>query len=104
MALSPWSSGATLPLWNVTIADDSGAAVNLTGATLSLIIRNTRTLTDQTGAGSWSITSATAGQAQYTWAAADSATPGDYALIIVATYSGGGVLKTDPITWQVVAV
>lgn len=103
MALSPWPAGATLPLWNATLSDDTGAAVNLTGATLSLIIRNTRTLTDQTGAGSWTITGATAGQAQYTWAAADSATIGDYVLIVVATYAGG-VLKTDPIPWQVVAV
>jgi hypothetical protein len=87
----------------VTFVDDGNAAINLTGATLTLIIHNTQTNTDATGAGSWTITNAAGGLATYAWAAADSATSGTYLLYIKATYSGG-VSICDPIPWQVNAV
>jgi hypothetical protein len=101
MAISPWSCGATLPVWQATFTDDSGNALNLTGATLSLIIHNTQTQEDVAGAGTWTITNATSGQATYAWAAADSAEPGIYSLSVRITFSGGGVLYTDPVPWTV---
>jgi predicted alpha/beta superfamily hydrolase len=85
----------------VTFVDDGNAAINLSGATLALIIHNTQTNTDTAGAGAWTITNAAGGLATYAWASADSATPGTYLLYIKATYGGGGVAFADPIPWQV---
>lgn len=101
MAISPWPSGATLPVWAVTITDDTGAAVNLTNATITLLIRNVNNTSGVSGAGTWTITNATAGQATYSWAAADSANVGSYMLTVIITFSNG-VIKTDPVLWQVV--
>jgi hypothetical protein len=100
MGISPWYSGATLPQWQVTLVDDAGDPLNLTGATLSLLIYNTETGVETTGAGTWNITNASAGQATYAWSATDSAVPGKYALRIKATYAGGFECS-DPIPWQV---
>lgn len=101
MPISPWTTGATLPQWAATITDDSGAAVNLTGATLSLIIRNTQTGQETTGAGAWTITNATNGQASYAWAAGDSAVAGVYSLIVKIAFSGGGEMICDAVPWTV---
>jgi hypothetical protein len=95
--------GATLPVMALTLTDDTGAAINLTGATLSLIIHNTQTQEDVAGAGTWAITNAAAGQATYTWASGDTATAGSFLLYVKATYSGG-VAIADPIKWMVNAV
>lgn len=100
MAVSPFYCGQTLPVMSLTLTDDTGAAINLTGAALSLIIHNTQTQEDVAGAGTWDITNATAGQATYTWASADSSVAGNFTLYIKATYAGG-VAIADPINWQV---
>ena len=100
MALSPWQCGATLPVMPFQFQGDSGVATNLTGATLSLTIHNTQTGADVAGVGTWTITNATAGQATYTFAAADSEVAGLYDLYIIATYSAGD-LPFNPIPWQV---
>ena len=103
MAISPFYVSQTLPIMALTLTDDTGAAINLTGATLSLTIHNTQTQEDVAGAGTWAITNATAGQATYTWASADTQTAGQFMLYVRITYSGG-VAVADPISWQVNAV
>ena len=101
MGVSPFATGQTSPNWEITVNDDTGAAVNITGATLTLTIRNTVNGQDTAGAGTWSITNGAAGQATYTWGANDSATAGNYLLIVKITLSGGGVLFADGVPWQV---
>lgn len=102
MGITPFEHGATLPVWEVTVQDDTGVAINLTGATISLVIVNTLTGVQLTGAGSWTITNAAAGQATYYWAAADTAVPGSYKLLVSITLAPGSILKPDPVSWQVV--
>ncbi len=98
MGVSPMYAGQTLQTWQPTLTQDGGAAVNLTGATLSLTIRNAVTLVDRVGTGIWTIVNATSGIANYAWSAADVATSGSYLLYVTATYSGG-VMIFDPIPW-----
>ena len=104
MSISPWYTGQTLPALAITLLDDDNAPVNLTGATLALLIESestTGSTNEPVGAGTWTITNATAGQATYAWAAADVATAGQYQLRVVVTLPNGTV-KTDAVPWSVV--
>jgi parallel beta-helix repeat protein len=63
----------------VTLTDDSGAAINLTGCSansFSLTMINQNTGQFLTGVGVWTITNATTGQASYQYASADLASVG----------------------------
>ena len=102
MAISPFYVSQTLPILALTLTDDTGAAINLTGATLSLTIHNTQTGQDTAGAGTWDITSPTTGQATYAWAASDTEVAGQFTLYVKVAYSGGTAFA-DPISWQVLA-
>lgn len=53
--ITPWYIGQTLPVPTIYYTDDSKASINLTGATLTLILHNIGTLTDTNGAGSFTI-------------------------------------------------
>lgn len=106
MAISPWRQGQLLPIWQATVTDDSGAAVPLTGISsnaFSLTIFDTVSQTARSGAGSFSVTNATAGQLTYTWAAADVAQLGTFTLTIGWTVSGQPEYS-DPTPWVVKAV
>jgi len=100
MAISPFYVGQTGPALRATIQDDSDNPVNLTGATFTLVIENTLTNANVSGAGTWSILNAPAGVAQYTWNSADTATPGAYNLFIEYVISGVTYI-TDPTTFLV---
>lgn len=104
MGISPMYVGALLPAINLTIFDDSGNAVNLTNYTLSSTLRNIATSQDTAMTGSWAITGASAGQAQYLWASGDTANAGDYNLIIKATNASNKPLICDPIFLRILAV
>ncbi|MBF6588918.1 MAG: hypothetical protein IVW57_00120 [Ktedonobacterales bacterium] len=99
--ISPWQVGQTLPVWTPTWTYDNGSPVNLTGATLSLLIVNVTTGVVLAGAGTFTVVNGSLGQAQYAWATADCAEPGQYVLIAKATFAGGGVLPADPVPWLV---
>ena len=53
--ISPWYQGETLPAPVLYYTDDSKASINLTGATLTLIIHSLGLLSDTSGAGSFTI-------------------------------------------------
>ena len=98
--ISPWFVGQTLPSWELTLVDTENAAVDLTGATMAVLITNAEGV-QTTGAGTWDVTNPTAGIAIYAWAAADSATAGQCSLQVTATYPGGGTRDWLPIPWLV---
>ena len=101
MSLSPMYVGSTSPVWTPTVLDDSGAAKNLTGATITLTIRNVATGVEVAGAGTWTIPNPTAGQAQYAWGASDTAAPGSFLLKVKITGLPGGQLEADPVPWEI---
>lgn len=81
MSNSPRYIGFLDPPYNVTLTDDSGAAINLTGCTSSsftLTMLNQSTALSQQGVGVWTITNAVAGQASYQWTTNDLATAGPW--------------------------
>jgi len=102
MGISPMYVGQTQPLMALTIQQDSGAALNLSGGMLAMTLRNRATGQNTAAAGLWAITNATAGQATYTWAAADTAQAGQYDLYISVTFPGG-VVTCDPLPWLVLS-
>ena len=67
-----------LPTLSNTITDQSGNPVNLTGASVSLVLRTLMSSEPITLAGSATVTNAAAGQVQYAWNTADTATAGLY--------------------------
>lgn len=101
MALSPMYVGQQNPAWTPTVLDDSGAAVNLTGATLALTIRNVATGVEVAGAGSFTIVNAATGQARYAWGTSDTAAPGSFLLKVKITGLPGGQLEADPVPWEI---
>lgn len=79
MGNTPRYVGFLDPPYNVTLTDDSGAAINLTGCTsnsFTLTMLNPTTNQAQQGVGSWTVTNATGGQASYQWTTNDLATAG----------------------------
>ena len=102
MGISPWQVAQLLPLWTPTLTKDDGTALNLTGATLTSVLHNTVTGQDTAMTGAWVVTSATLGQAQYTWASGDVATAGNYVIVVIVTYAGGP-MKVDPVPFLILA-
>lgn len=88
---------------SVTWLDDSNTALNLSGATLTVRFAGVAGSQSFTGAGSFSVTNATAGQFTYTLASTDVATPGSWQLQFVATYSDTTKQFSDPIPLEVLA-
>lgn len=93
MSLGPMRQGDTAPAALITCQRTTGAIIDLTPFTngsFALLIQDTATRVERTGAGSFAIQSpATAGVVQYSWAAADTALPGSYNVYVVITTSGG---------------
>src|SRR6266700_3013829 len=102
MSNSPRYIGFIDPPYNVTITDDSGAVMNLTGCTsnsFTLTMINPSTNTGKSGVGAWTVTNATAGQASYQYAAADMNTAGTWLLYTtVKLPSEPGPRELDPDT------
>jgi len=80
------------PTWSDTLTYSTGAAVNLTGATLTFIVRSLTAAAPVTLAGTASIVSAAAGTVQFAASAADTATPGQYMAQWKVTFAGGSVM------------
>ena len=102
MGLTPMRTGDLAPAAQITILQDNGSALNLTGlsgGSFTLILHNTTTGADQIGAGTFSIINAVGGIIQYQWVAADTATAGSYALrIFIATAGGQQSVDDIPLT------
>lgn len=96
MAITPWYLGETRPTWSLTWTDDAGAAINLTGATVAMRIRQPNTTTAP-GAGVVNVTNAVAGQFTYAVAALDFPVAGSYTVQASAVYGDGTVLKSDAV-------
>ena len=86
--ISPMYTGQTLPYYQPSFDTNTGAVVPLTGATLSLKMVNLTTGAEIIGSGVWTIDNAAQGLAHYAWAAADTATAGNYAVYSIASFSG----------------
>ncbi len=83
------SQGATTPALAQTITDASGNVVNLTGGTVTFLMRqlSSSALTVNAAA---TILSPSAGTVQYSWSATDTATAGMYMGQFHCVLSGGG--------------
>lgn len=104
MALSPLYVGETHPTWSLTWLVDGGSALNITGATLTGVLQNVKGGTDVTLAGTFTITSGSAGTFTYAPVAADLATAGSYQLQIKAVFGDSTVEYSDPVPVQILAV
>jgi lysophospholipase L1-like esterase len=89
-------TGYTWPPYAVTLQDEAGQAINLTGvdtSALQMVLKDASTDngTETAGAGTWEIPSGTAtqGKALYHFASADLATPGLYYLCVSLQTSAG---------------
>ena len=81
----------TRPILTATLIDGDGSTVNLDGATVSFKMRTEGGTTAVSLAGTTAIAEAAKGKVTYTWAAADTATVGEYEGEFEVTYAGGGV-------------
>ena len=82
----------TRPYFKVKIIDESGNNVDLTGATVTFTMRNRSDATVKVNAASCTVTSATAGEVEYRWAATDLDTAGIYDGEFCITFSGPTIL------------
>jgi hypothetical protein len=99
--ITPWATGQLLPTWVISLVDDNGNPVNLTGATsaaLSFLQGNSASV----GAGVAAVASPpTLGQVTYAPATADVVSPGTYKVFVNVTFPSG-VLTSDPLPWILV--
>jgi hypothetical protein len=96
--ISPWTVGQTLPIWQDTWTDDSGNPIDLTGATVSLMIvppGGTAPTSEVVGTGNLAITAPLLGTFTYQPAVGDFPAGGSYSLRWRAVYSNG-TLYSDP--------
>lgn len=96
---SPLYTGDQLTPLTVQFSNKDGTAINLTGATLALVMESS-TGTRQVGSGAWTIDNATAGQAHYSWSSADVAAAGMWMLQVSITI-GGQTEHCDPKPLQI---
>lgn len=96
----------TLPAYTRTCLDQNGAVINLTGATIVLkfiALSGSLSGTVTNGAGSVTVTNATAGQISYAWVAADTATVGTYQLWVYITVGATKEHSVGPDTLNIVS-
>jgi hypothetical protein len=87
MALPDAVQGATRPQYQLTWVDADGDAVDLTGATVTVRIRDRSTYTTTATGGTVTLTTAASGIFTWTPGAADVATAGVYDVQFSAAYS-----------------
>lgn len=88
MALADAVQGATRPQQQITWTDADGDAVNLTGATITAIIRDRTTFGTAASTGTLALTTPASGVFTWTYGSADVATAGVYDVQFTASYSG----------------
>lgn len=88
-------AGDRLPKLRMTLTDGSGAALDLTGATVAFRMRAQRGGALISLTGSAAVITAASGIVEYSWGTGDTATPGEYFGEWVLTYAGP-VTRTVP--------
>jgi hypothetical protein len=91
---SPMYTGDVLVPLAVQFSHTDGSAIDLTGATLALVMESSAGVR-QLGSGTWTIDNAAAGQAHYAWSSADVATAGTWTIQVSITI-GGQTEHCDP--------
>lgn len=85
----------TAPKIKAILKDETGTAINLTGATVKWLMRGP--LTDKTKPtkinSAATVTDPTLGKVEYAWAATDTDTAGDFVGRFVVTQSDGSILS-----------
>jgi hypothetical protein len=92
MPITPIYVGDTSPLWHNTFLDDSGNIFPLSGLTvanLSMHFLNLETGVLKLGTGTWTITNAPAGKADYALSTADTNTAGVWKVYPVVMTANG---------------
>lgn len=82
--------GDNVPILEATLSDQDGP-INLTGATVKLIMKGKGTASGTTISGTCVIVSAAAGTVSYSWLTGNTDVVGSYDLEFQITYSGGGI-------------
>lgn len=99
--ISPLYVNDTLPNLQITVLDDNGNALNLTGASITMKMQSsTNSSTVKVCTGSWSIDNALAGKMHYLWQQADTNQAGEWLLWITLTFPAG-VQHLDPLTLEI---
>ena len=85
-ALASAVAGAKRPSQIITWTDTSGNVLDLTGATITAIVKNLDTGVAVASDGVFAITDATAGKFRWAYSTADVATAGNYQVQFTAAY------------------
>jgi hypothetical protein len=104
MPISPWYVGQTAPVWTLTWLDDSGNPENITGATITVRMRQGAPVSGAqgvAGTGTFNITNGSGGIFTYAVASTDFPNPGLWDLQFKAVLPGGGILYHDVIQQRV---
>ena len=106
MALTPLYVGETHITWSLTWLDDSGAGINLTGSTVSGVLKTlgATTVADVVLSGTFTLTTPASGLFTYAPVANDLATAADYQIQFKATYGDGTKLFSDPVALKILPV
>jgi len=88
MGISPMQVGNLYPPLIPQILDDDDQPIVLDSVTFHLVLRDRLTGTEKTGQGTFIITNVTDGIFQYSWAAADTNTAGEYDILVTVTKDG----------------
>lgn len=89
-------AGDRLPKLRQTLYDGAGVALDLTGATVTMRLRDQKGTTLKTLTGSAAVIApATSGVVEFSWGSSDTDTPGEYFAEWVLTYAGS-VTRTVP--------
>lgn len=96
MGISPWFVGQTRPVWSITWTDDSGTAIDLTGATVTLRFSEyVIPLAGYDAQGVVDVTTPLEGKFTYAPAADDFAASGSYTVQAKAVFGDDTVLEAD---------
>ena len=102
MAITPFYVGQTHVKLSLTWQDDSGTAVDLTGATVTCRFLPVHGA-GFAGTGTVNVTNAAGGVFTYAFSAGDVATAGDYTLQFKAVYGDSTVNFADPLGLSILA-
>lgn len=102
MGLAAAVQGARRPSQTITWSDENGTAFDLTGATITTRIRNKSTQTTVDSDGTFTLTSAAAGQFRWDYSTADVETAGLFEVQFTATFGATPTpAKTIAELWEV---
>lgn len=96
--------GSTANPLNATLKDAAGAAIPLTGATVTFFMRLMGATTNKINGGAVTVVNATAGTVRYPWTAADIDTSGFYRAEFKITFSDTTILRVPEFGYLVIQV